>query len=371
MRFPVSALALTVAASLAAGDTPAGSKWIQGKVALVKPDGCNCLKDALGLGAGAGTWLTPRWGVELDLLSLRLESSHTGLSSAEQHLMGSALFNFMPEAGPWLPYLRAGLGAAHIQSPYSLATHPTTRAAYHGGVGVQRFFGDRGMASFEGRAVTIDNSARRSEFQLLLGLGLRLGVPPRPVPAPVAAPAPPPPPPPAPEPPPAPLPPPPPPPPPPAPEPPKPALPAKIVLNEAMLHFANDSAELAEDAVAEVRKVAQTLKAYAGIYEIVVTGHTSSTGNAAHNKALSLRRAKAVAKVIGEEGLPADHLKTVGQGPDQPIADNATAEGRARNRRVEIEVKAPGVEVRRSETALAEAGPRPAKKPVKAAPKKK
>ncbi|HLO66151.1 MAG TPA: outer membrane beta-barrel protein, partial [Holophaga sp.] len=157
----------------AGGALPEG--WVQAKVALVKPDGCNCLKDSVGVGAGAGMWFGPRWGAEVDLLHLRLESSHSSAASDETHLLASGLFNLAPTAAPWVPYARAGLGLASIQSPFSLASHRTTRATYHAGLGAQRWWGDHRMFSAELRSVTIDNEARRTEFQGLLGLGLRWG----------------------------------------------------------------------------------------------------------------------------------------------------------------------------------------------------
>jgi len=85
--------------------------------------------------------------------------------------------------------------------------------------------------------------------------------------------------------------------------------------------------------------VAVDLKKLQGDYTLIVSGHTSSTGNKAFNKALSLRRAQAVAKILVAEGIPADKVKAVGVGPDRPIAENKTAEGQSTNRRVEIEVK--------------------------------
>ncbi len=131
-----------------------------------------------------------------------------------------------------------------------------------------------------------------------------------------------------------------------------PPAPHRIVLDQAMLHFADDSAVLPEAGAAAVRRVAGTLKAFPGTYRILVSGHTSGTGRRLHNLALSLQRAEAVARVLREEGLPADRIRTAGFGPDQPIESNATPEGRARNRRVEIEVQAAGAELRRTETAL-------------------
>ena len=116
-------------------------------------------------------------------------------------------------------------------------------------------------------------------------------------------------------------------------------LPAKIVLGDAVLHFANNGAELSPEGITAVEAVAQQLKAYPGEYSLVVGGHTSSVGSKAHNKALSLRRAQSVAKVLIDAGLPAAKVATEGFGPDKPVADNKTREGQSRNRRVEIDVK--------------------------------
>lgn len=168
-------------------------------------------------------------------------------------------------------------------------------------------------------------------------------------------------------------PPPPPPPPPPAPEvkpvvvaPPPPPPPQKIVLDQAVLHFANAKNELSPEGVEAIQQVAQELMKYPGEYSLVVSGHTSSTGSKAFNKALSKRRADAVAKVLIDSGIPAASIQTVGVGPDQPIADNATAEGQARNRRVEIEVKVKDatVETRTIQTQTQDT-PAPKKKVIK------
>ncbi len=118
-----------------------------------------------------------------------------------------------------------------------------------------------------------------------------------------------------------------------------PPPPAKIVLNEAVLHFYVSKANLSPEGVAAIQKVAEDLKKYPGNYTLVVSGYTSSTGSKAFNQTLSQRRAEAVAKVLVDAGIPADSVQSVGKGWDDPIADNKTVEGRAQNRRVEIVVK--------------------------------
>jgi len=71
---------------------------------------------------------------------------------------------------------------------------------------------------------------------------------------------------------------------------------------------------------------------------MIAVGHTDSVGSDAYNQKLSLRRADAVKAYLVSKGLDQARLYTEGKGETQPIADNATAEGRARNRRVGIEV---------------------------------
>ena len=71
---------------------------------------------------------------------------------------------------------------------------------------------------------------------------------------------------------------------------------------------------------------------------VVIEGHTDSSGDAAFNQKLSEDRAEAVKAEAVAQGADADKITTVGYGESKPIADNATREGRATNRRVEIKV---------------------------------
>ena len=71
---------------------------------------------------------------------------------------------------------------------------------------------------------------------------------------------------------------------------------------------------------------------------IIAVGHTDSIGTDAYNQKLSVRRAEAVKAYLVSKGLEKNRVYTEGKGKKQPIADNKTAEGRAKNRRVEIEV---------------------------------
>ena len=71
---------------------------------------------------------------------------------------------------------------------------------------------------------------------------------------------------------------------------------------------------------------------------IVATGHTDQTGSDAYNQKLSLRRASAVKAFLVSKGIAASRVFTEGKGESQPVASNKTREGRAKNRRVEVEV---------------------------------
>ena len=105
--------------------------------------------------------------------------------------------------------------------------------------------------------------------------------------------------------------------------------------------FAFDSAELRPDLTRDLQSIGASLQRYPDT-RVIVTGHTDSTGEAGYNQRLSERRADSVAAVLRRSGVAPGRIVTRGAGQTQPIASNATAEGRARNRRVEIVIRADG-----------------------------
>ena len=71
---------------------------------------------------------------------------------------------------------------------------------------------------------------------------------------------------------------------------------------------------------------------------IIAVGHTDAVGSDSYNQKLSVRRSEAVKAYLVSKGIEKNRVYTEGKGEKQPVADNKTAEGRAKNRRVEIEV---------------------------------
>jgi OmpA-OmpF porin, OOP family len=100
-------------------------------------------------------------------------------------------------------------------------------------------------------------------------------------------------------------------------------------------HFAYDKDTLTPQGRAKVRNLAATLNQH-GKRRIEVNGYTDAMGTEEHNQRLSERRAYTVMQALVEDGVAAGRVRVHGYGEANPVASNATAEGRAQNRRVEI-----------------------------------
>ena len=110
---------------------------------------------------------------------------------------------------------------------------------------------------------------------------------------------------------------------------------AKVTLNaDALFDF--DKSVLKPAAQASLDSLAGKVKSLT-LEVIVAVGHTDSVGTDAYNQKLSIRRAEAVKKHLVSQGIEAKRIYVEGKGESQPVADNKTAEGRAKNRRVQIE----------------------------------
>lgn len=123
----------------------------------------------------------------------------------------------------------------------------------------------------------------------------------------------------------------------PPPPPPPPAPVSEKVTFAADAFFDTGKSVLKPDAQAKLADLVDKTKGV-NLEVIIAVGHTDSTGSAALNQRLSVSRAEAVKKFLTGKGIEANRVYTEGKGFSQPVADNKTAEGRSKNRRVEVEV---------------------------------
>lgn len=100
-------------------------------------------------------------------------------------------------------------------------------------------------------------------------------------------------------------------------------------------NFDFDSAKIRSSAVKKLSEVVEFAATY-GNAQLEVSGHTDSIGKEEYNQKLSEKRANAVSEYLVKNGVAASRIVTKGYGETRPVADNKTAEGRAKNRRVEI-----------------------------------
>jgi outer membrane protein OmpA-like peptidoglycan-associated protein len=107
----------------------------------------------------------------------------------------------------------------------------------------------------------------------------------------------------------------------------------KLVLEGVNFDF--DKSTLRQDDMGSLDNDVATLKSW-GDVDIEVAGHTDSMGSDAYNMNLSQQRAEAVRNFLISKGVAANRLTAKGYGESQPVADNATEEGRFKNRRVEL-----------------------------------
>lgn len=111
------------------------------------------------------------------------------------------------------------------------------------------------------------------------------------------------------------------------------------VTFESGLLYDFDSAAVKPAARSNLRALAQSLDKYPGS-DLLILGHTDSVGTAEYNKGLSVRRADAAAEYLVSHGVSRSRIGTGGLGEEEPVAPNATEDGRRRNRRVEVAIYA-------------------------------
>jgi OmpA-OmpF porin, OOP family len=282
------------------------------------------------------------WAAELDLngssLDYRYGPGHVGLYGAA--LDGLFVFN---RGHVFAPYLVLGVGATRASPPSGQGLSNRTDFMTQAGVGafIRLYENPAGTFSFSLRpdvkARWTDAPGNPVDALYELGFTFSFGPGKAPPPAPYVAP---------------PAPPPPPPPPPPVPQcpgmsagtvvPPGTALDANgcPVKGDVVLegvNFETDSSVLTGDSKPILDKVAAGLREHPRV-RVELQGYTDSTGSARHNLGLSERRADAVRAYLVSQGVLSSQLSAKGYGETNPIASNATAEGRAKNRRVVMHV---------------------------------
>lgn len=108
-------------------------------------------------------------------------------------------------------------------------------------------------------------------------------------------------------------------------------------LANRIIEFESGKAALTEEGTKVLDQMAVALHKLNGV-RVEVIGHTDNAGSRAGNLSLSQARAEAVRDYVVAKGIKADLIAVSGEGPDRPVADNRTPEGRARNRRIEFKV---------------------------------
>jgi len=103
------------------------------------------------------------------------------------------------------------------------------------------------------------------------------------------------------------------------------------------INFPSGEAKVTDEVIQDVKNFAQFLQDNPG-YQVIIYGHTDTSGSEELNMKLSKDRANAVRQVLIRYGIDEMRLTAIGKGGSEPIADNETPEGRAKNRRIEIEL---------------------------------
>lgn len=114
--------------------------------------------------------------------------------------------------------------------------------------------------------------------------------------------------------------------------------PINQLLSEEKIYFSSGKASIQNDSFAVLSKIAEVINGCQSA-QFEIAGHTDSTGNLAFNLTLSKKRAQAVVDHLVGLGLSADKFSASGYGPNNPVADNGTKQGRAKNRRIEFKLK--------------------------------
>jgi len=110
------------------------------------------------------------------------------------------------------------------------------------------------------------------------------------------------------------------------------------LMSESTILFASSQARIKPESHVVLDRVSSVLQQCPDAY-VEIIGHTDNTGLSDSNLVLSKNRAQAVVNYLVQKGANENHLSASGMGSTQPIADNKTATGRAKNRRIEFTIK--------------------------------
>jgi OOP family OmpA-OmpF porin len=270
------------------------------------------------LGARVAVPIVKRVAVEGEAVMIPTDDDVLGDDIDVYGLRAHVRFDVL--TGRFKPFVVAGAGA-HIARSDSPQMDNDADRAYHWGGGARFAITDKLDARVDVRHLIVPDrttDGATSDIEVTAGMMYRFGgtKKPKPLPPPIVVV-------PAPEPEPAP-----PPPPPPAPE---------IIEELAGIGFELDSAKI-DIASAPILEKAYVLLRDKRDIQIEIAGHTSSDGNPTRNMWLSLERAKAVKTYLVGRGIDESRIQTIGHGADEPIASNATEEGRVQNRRIEFRI---------------------------------
>lgn len=304
--------------------------YLTGSTGFNLQDSDRGTSDTPHIGLGLGKFISPNWSVDGELnYQLPNLDSNRHLNWSQYGISLDLRRHFISEGRDWNPYALFGLGYQRAEEEFDAFPNPNSpgrredgNLAAKVGVGLQTTFDSRVAvrtelayrADFDDRSVNAPNESSFGDILASVGVIIPLG--PKPV-APVVAP---------------------PPPPPPVVTPPPPP-PTAISIDLTGVNFDFDKSTLRPDAVVILGEAVEILKRYPEL-RVEVAGHTDSIGTAAYNQGLSERRAKTVYDYLTSNGIDSSRLLgPVGYGLTRPIDTNSTREGRARNRRTELNVQ--------------------------------
>ncbi|AJE02567.1 OmpA family protein [Geobacter pickeringii] len=324
----VCLLLLTGLATSASAEVRAGSFTVEPFVGGYTFDGIEHLRTRPIYGIRGGYNFTRNLGLEglfhYNATELTRVGGDNDTKAYSYRLEG--LYHFMPE-NRLVPFVALGFGGITVDYPSNLGSpyEDRTNAVFGWGGGLKYYLTDMIALRGDARHLLVTNRST-SNWEYTVGVNFQFGgeqaapkaavPPPAPVPAPMVEPAP------------APA-----PPPPPAPAPaPKEMVKYCIPLK---IEFDIDKADIRPQYHEEIGRVADFMKKYPTT-TAVIEGHTDNVGTSEHNMELSQRRADSVVTyLVDKYGIERSRLSAKGYGYSRPVADNATEEGRQKNRRME------------------------------------